>query len=33
MHQIKTVIFAAFILLLAAQGSRADSLQDIYESA
>ena len=33
MHQIKTVIFAAFTLLLAAQGSRADSLQDIYESA
>jgi len=33
MHQIKTAIFAAFTLLFAAQGSSADSLQDIYESA
>lgn len=33
MHQIKTVIFAAFTSLLFAQGSAADSLQDIYESA
>jgi len=33
MHQIKIVIFSALILLLAAQGSSADSLQDIYESA
>ena len=33
MHQIKTVLFAAFTSLLFAQSSAADSLQDIYESA
>ena len=33
MHQIKTVIFAAFTSLLLAQGISADSLQEIYESA